>query len=398
MLVDGVIVEQGAQGWRLSAAVHSALAEDGERLHFTVHGGAPEWLAVTGDAFLAALLMPAMALGEELVIEAPVSARLRRSTRTVMDIYTSWWGDRHRVVPLRCAAPVAPVDHVGPGAVGLYFTGGVDSFYSLLKDVELSTDAGHESVTHLLYANFEGHHGRPYDRLLGRLRRAAEETDRELVVIDTNVRSLTDRAVYWPDYHGAALASVALALQGLLGRCLIAASDQYRHLPPLGSHPVLDHLWSTERLEIVHDGAEATRTDKVVRQIARSRLALETLNVCWRSEPAHNCGMCEKCLRTMAALEMADSLDRCTTLPRMLDIQALRDVHMPGEPERDAMRSVATDATSRGRHDIAEAIEDGLRRYADTVNAGSAGSSVSGSQVSGARNPAWAHRPTCHKP
>ena len=231
------------------------------------------------------------------------------------------------------------------------------------------------------------------------MRRAAEETDRQLVLIDTNVRLLTDRAAYWPDYYGAALTSVALALQGLFGRCLIAASDHYRHLPPLGSHPVVDHLWSTERLEIVHDGAEATRTDKVVRQIGRSRLALETLSVCWRSEPAHNCGICEKCLRTMVALEMAGTLDACTTPPRTLDIQALRDVHMPGEPERDAMRSVAADATSRGRHDIVEAIEDGLRRYADTPNARSGGpSSVPSAQVSYARNPARTRRPTRQTP
>ena len=40
MLVDDVIAEQSAEGWRLSAAVHSALVVDGERLHFTVHGAA----------------------------------------------------------------------------------------------------------------------------------------------------------------------------------------------------------------------------------------------------------------------------------------------------------------------------------------------------------------------
>jgi hypothetical protein len=382
VLVDDIRGEQSAEGWRLSGAVHLALEGNDERLHFTVQDGSPEWLTVTGDPFLAALLMPAMALGEELIIEAPVSPRLRRSARTVMDIYAAWWGDRHRLVPLRCPIWVPPVRGAGPGAVGLYFTCGVDSFYSLLKDVELSAGAGHEPVTHLLYANFERHHGRAFERLLTRLRRAADETHRQLVVIDTNVRSLTQRATYWPDYHGAALASVALALQGLVGRCLIAASDHYRHLPPLGSHPILDHLWSTERLELVHDGAEASRTDKIVRQIARSRLALQTLTVCWRSEPAYNCGMCEKCLRTMVSLEMAGSLGRCETLPRALDIQALRDVPMPGEPERDAMRSVAADATSRGRHDIVDAIEDGLRRYADAPDgSGGARSSLSFTQV-----------------
>jgi hypothetical protein len=158
------------------------------------------------------------------------------------------------------------------------------------------------------------------------------------------------------------LASVALALQGLLSRCLIAASDVYRDLPALGSHPVLDHLWSTERLEIVHDGAAATRTEKVVRHIAPSQLALRNLTVCWRSEAGHNCGVCEKCLRTMVALELANCLDRCQTLPPALDLAALRHVDMRGEPERRSMREVAADALLRGRPDIADAIEDGLRR------------------------------------
>jgi hypothetical protein len=101
----------------------------------------------------------------------------------------------------------------------------------------------------------------------------------------------------------------------------------------------------------------------------------------------------------MVALEMAGTLEACTTLPRTLDIRALRDVHMPGEPERDAMRSVATDATSRGRHHIVGAIEDGRRWYADTPNACSGGpSSVPSSQASYAGNLARTRRPTRQTP
>jgi hypothetical protein len=365
MLADDIARNETADGWRLSASVSSVLAGNAERLHFTIRGASSDWLAQTGDAFLAALLLPAMALGEELVIGGPVSPRLLRSARTVMDIYATWWGDRYQRVPVRCvtATQDAGASAAGASAAGLYFTGGVDSYYSLLKDVGLAADPAHEPVTHLLFANFERCHGVAYTRLLDRLRRAAQETSRQLVVIDTNVRSLTKRVAYWPDYHGAALASVALALGGMLGRCLIAASDDYRHLPPLGSHPVLDHLWSTEKVEIVHDGAESSRAGKVALQIARSKLALETLTVCWRSEPANNCGVCEKCLRTMVALELAGVLGQCTTLPRTLDVHALRDVAMPGEPERDAMHTMAAEARNLGRHDIADAIEHGLSRY-----------------------------------
>ena len=37
----------------------------------------------------------------------------------------------------------------------------------------------------------------------------------------------------------------------------------YAHLGPLGSHPLLDPLWSSEDVELVHDGCEATRLDKL---------------------------------------------------------------------------------------------------------------------------------------
>ena len=367
MRVHDITSEPTADGWRLSAAIgDSALAGRGERLHFTVHGASAPWSVARGDAFLAATLMPAMALGEELVVDGPVSPRLRRTARTVMDICCAWWGDRHGPVVLRCstAAPAAGA----PGAgVGLYVTCGVDSLYSLLKDVELSRDPAHEPVTHLLYANFERHEGPAYERLLRRLRRVAGETFRPLVLVDTNVRSLTEETVFWPDYHGAALASVALALQELLGRCLVASSATYVGSLRWGSSPVLDHLWPTEGLEMVHDGAEASRTEKVMRHVATSPLALQTLSVCWRSDPAHNCGACEKCLRTMVALELAGCLDRCATLPHALDLDALRDVELSGEGQLNQMRAIRVDAARLGRPEIAAAIDAVVHRYADAV-------------------------------
>jgi hypothetical protein len=359
VIVEQVKRTQTPHGWRLSAQVR-ANADLGVRLlHFTVRGGPPDWLPERGDAFLAALLMPAMRLGENLVIDAPVSRRLLRSARTVMEIYSTWWDHLHKVTV--SAADACPATG-GEDAVGLFFTTGVDCFYSLLKDRERRTEPGHEPVSHLLLANFEQHTGPDHDQLAARIGEVAAKTDCRALVVDTNIRSLSDPLVAWVAYHGAALGSVALALQGLLGRCLIAASDQYRHLPPLGSHPLLDHLWSTESLEIVHDGAEATRTDKVERHVARSPLALEHLGVCWRSRPGHNCGTCEKCLRTMAAFELAGALHHCKTLPSTLDLDRLSTVPLRSEDAWDAIRSMALDARQRGRRDIADAAETALNR------------------------------------
>lgn len=356
MIVEDLARERTPDGWRLSAAVDSALTAGGERPHITVHGAEREWMSFTGDAFLAALLMPAMVLVEEVRVRAPVSRRLLRSAFTAADIYATWW--RH-LRPVGLHAPVST--RVGGDAVGLFFTGGVDSFYSLVKDVARSSTAGWEPVTHLVFVNFERQAGAGYEHLLDRLRRVAARTGKRLLVVDTNLRSMTAPAVSWPDYHGAALAAVALSLQGLLRRCLIAASDQYRHLPPLGSHPLLDHLFSTEGLEIVHDGAEATRVGKVTRLASAGDLAMDNLVVCWSSGPGHNCGRCQKCVGTMVALELAGASGRCRTLPEVLDLDAVRALSMPDECGRDATRSLMWDAEDRGRHDIADALREGLR-------------------------------------
>ena len=100
--------------------------------------------------------------------------------------------------------------------------------------------------------------------------------------------------------QGSALASVAL----LLGfrRAFIPAAYSYSQLMPLGSHPLTDPLWSTEAVEIVHEGAEARRTDKVMR-IVDDAEALDNLRVCF-DDMNTNCGRCAKCVRTMLPLRL----------------------------------------------------------------------------------------------
>jgi hypothetical protein len=64
----------------------------------------------------------------------------------------------------------------------------------------------------------------------------------------------------------------------------------------------------------------------------------------------------------MIAFELAGALGQCTTLPCSLDLDLLRQVPMPSQDSRDAMLSVATDARRRGRHDLANAAEESVRR------------------------------------
>jgi len=127
--------------------------------------------------------------------------------------------------------------------------------------------------------------------------------------------------VDWKDYHGAVLAAIGLALRPALSRVFIAATHTYDFLRPWGSSPLLDPLWSTDAVQLVHDGAEATRTDKVMNWICRSDLALENLRVCLSNDDQYNCGRCEKCMRTMIPIYVAGCLEKCPVFPHVLPVQ-----------------------------------------------------------------------------
>lgn len=283
------------------------------RAAVSVSGGGPLDGSL-GDAALALTLLPAMRTGEALTIDAPVSPMARRGAERIQDIFTTW--DRalrprapwYRRVSIE--APVA-VPGSGGGATACFFTGGVDSFHSALTHrAEIDT---------LVYVH--GFDVRLDDTALraavsSRLNRAADAMGLALIEMETDLRDLGDQTrVGWPDHHGAALACVAHLLGGQRSRWLVPATHTYAHLEGLGSHPLLDPLWSSEAVEIVHDGAGATRVDKL-RRIAGEDAASAHLRVCWENpDGAYNCGRCEKCVRTGVAIRVAGVEGRFATVP-----------------------------------------------------------------------------------
>jgi hypothetical protein len=278
-----------------------------------------------GDPFLAALLVPAMTLGEDLSIPVPVSPSLLRNLQDIQSIHTRFdpWLKR---VSIAAPPRLTSSPHELATATGLFFSLGVDSFYSLFKNMR---DHPHdpESVTHLLAMHgFDVCYGEWGSRfppeIVRNSERVAQETGKELLPVTTNVRQVTEPLSRWNMSHGAALASIALALDGLFSRVLIAASTTYDQLYPWGSHPVLDPLWSTDRLNVVHDGCEMGRIDKVA-FVAGSPLVLETLRVCPGYSADYNCGQCVKCLPTMIDLLQLGVLERCATFPHTIDVELL---------------------------------------------------------------------------
>jgi hypothetical protein len=224
-----------------------------------------------------------------------------------------------------------------PPGNGLFFSLGVDSFYSLLKNRRDHPSDTH-TITHLLTLHGIDFPDQPWQddfppQFLANAQRVAEGTGAELLPIVSNVRRGVAALGTWPPQHGGALIASALALGPLLGHIHIAASTTYDRLYPWGSHPLLDPLWSTETLTVIHDGCELNTIDKT-RVIAELQpdLVMSTLRPCAGFGGGYNCGACLKCLRTMLDLLQFGYLEQCQTLPHEIDVDRLRVVLRPGGP------------------------------------------------------------------
>ncbi len=317
-------------------------------------------LSLTADPFLALALLPAMSIGADVHVNGPVSPRLLRRVAQIQDIYAAWYRDLHRVSVVAPAASEADEQRIPAspgGGVGCFFSGGVDSSYSVLKR--------QDEITHL--ALVRGFDIPVNDRVLWdivspAIRDAAAELNKQLVVVETNCRSLLDAYTRWSDSHGAALASIALALAPQIRMMYIAASNPYNLLVPCGSHPLLDPLWSTEQIEISHDGCELDRWGKLERLVA-SEKALGWLRVCCQnSDLSYNCCLCRKCLEVMVYLEAAGVLAQCPAFRGPLDLDVL--ARMKIAPE-DAIYTEALIAaiTRLGPHEhLVQALRASLSR------------------------------------
>jgi hypothetical protein len=283
-----------------------------------------------GDFLIAALLLPAMKTGEPIEIPVPISPMLYRSAKHIETLFQAWDATLTTAevrAPLRAGSPDTGDE------VGLFFSLGVDSHYSLWKN---TTDhpLNDDIITQLIIVHgADLYLGDEMDDVFAEMasntQMIADRLDKGVVNITTNVANILSALGIRRGFlgHETILASVGLALQGIFKKIYVASGSTYTDLAPSNAHPLLTPLWSTERCLFVCDGLEAGRLQKTM-AIAQSHLAMDTLRVCWVQEGKYNCGRCAKCIRTMLALHIAGALAKCRTLPHAVDTDLLRKVRL----------------------------------------------------------------------
>jgi len=282
--------------------------------------------AGSGDFLVAALLLPAMKTGERVELPMPISPQLRNSLKWTQTVYQAWDPTLSRA---DFHAPPGPLISPVSSRVGLFFSCGVDSFYSLIRNT-VDHPLNEDVVDTLIVINgadiyLSDGKQQVFKALLDRARRSARHYGKQVIPVVTNAKELLSAYSIRRGFigHGTTLFTVGLALERLFSKIRIPSANSYDDLAICGTHPLLDPLWSTENLQFINDGMEARRLEKT-QFLARHDVALENLRVCWAKESGlYNCGRCSKCLRTMLGLYVSGALDRSRTLPNTIDPELL---------------------------------------------------------------------------
>jgi hypothetical protein len=250
------------------------------------------------EVFASALLPSVVQRGGRLRTTAPLDPVWLDGVAGILAIWAEWWGTAGSLDEV-LDAPRATASASGRArGLALCFSGGVDSFFSLL--------CSGRDVDGLVMA-----HG--YDVRLGKRRRlehaetalraVAADLGIPAIVIRTNLRDERPmKGSGWGRTHGGALAALGHAVSGAYGELMLASSYPPEIVGGWGSTWDTDPGWSSSRLEVIHHGERFDRNAKV-EAIIPNPLVRRHIRVCYRRDTDEwNCGECEKCVRTMVAV------------------------------------------------------------------------------------------------
>lgn len=301
MIIYQPILRQEAGSNHLSA-VFKCQGTEFEVWYKTKHS-----IHASTDVFLVAFLIAAMQNGEDIDVQGPISFQLFNSLDKIQEAYIKFHPDLKKI---KITANYF-YDHFPAiadiASTATFFTGGADSFYTLLKnEAEISSLIYVHGFDAWLYET-------DFRKLIDHhLECVSAEFNKQLIRVETNLHEFCDKYQNWVFYHCSALASVALLLSNQIHKIFVAAAYDHPEFRGWGISD-LDSLWSTEKLQLVPDGFEANRLEKIL-QISTNHSCQNHLKVCIdRTSGKYNCCKCEKCIRTMISLYCSGNLSNFKT-------------------------------------------------------------------------------------
>ncbi|MEM6460924.1 MAG: hypothetical protein AAF724_03320 [Pseudomonadota bacterium] len=321
---------------------------DYERLVYFNCEGAQ--LAASGDALLCLGLLPAMELNVDLRIEAGVDGGLIKNANEIQRLLCKWYPGYQ---PVQVQADTLRRRYPEGRGTGLFFSGGVDSSYSLAEENE-----GLSALVTIIGADVAPEDLPRAKRLRSIAVDVAAEYQLKPIIVTSNIRDVSDRMIGWVEYHGAFLAAVRHMLACDLEKQLVASSaDNSSWNRRWGSHPALDKLWGTAGAQIEHHGL-VDRLSKIDR-IAKEPVLMEHLRVCNREY--EHCGACDSCRFMLTALDLLDLRSLSPTYSHLGS--AGSTLRVTGEGSLSDLTRMRQVAVARERDAVVAAIDSALAKY-----------------------------------
>jgi hypothetical protein len=271
--------------------------------------------AEVSDAFVIGILNYAFAKGIDIYCQAPVTKRLLYQLNTyVLPTWPTTGNACYKEIKLSAESYCQPIENAG--AVGTASSGGVDSYYSIVRHSKDQNISKRYRLTHLLIANqfniyrSEEDTRKEFEELKESSLEIAENYNLELVTVYTNHHEfLFDGFVQQYSFR---ICSYIFALQKLFGVYYVSSGVPFLYFDfnnhdSDGADIFNLSMVSTDTLTFYSSGGEVGRTDKIA-YFAADPFIQKHLKVCNYNMDV-NCSTCEKCLRTMTSLDMIGRLN-----------------------------------------------------------------------------------------
>ena len=286
-----------------------------DRIWYQVKERFGDFLSDTLDAALAALIIPAMHKGEDIILKGKVAESLLFHINN--DVQTIYGVFHPHLKKITVHADEVYSEARQTANVATGFSGGVDTFYTMANHYYAENISPGFKITHLLYNNV-GSHGGGGEGLCAeryhRLKLLPRRLDIPFIVVNTNLSGFY-KYYSFIQTHTPRDASVGLVLQNGLGKYLYSSSINYHHLNiapgkaiTFSDSIILPKL-SSPAIQLMSAGSATSRVEKIM-QVADVPDSWEFLDVCVDEKNERNCSQCLKCMKTQLTLEIIGKLDR----------------------------------------------------------------------------------------
>lgn len=200
-------------------------------------------------------------------------------------------------------------------AVGGSLSGGVDSFYTLLRHLDRKETS--YNITHLTFFNagasgqYGGEEARvKYQNRIAWIKDVADNLGKKLICIDTNINEFLQENHLAT--HSCRTLALPLLLQKLFSKYYFASGTSFSDFKfdetsCCEYDLLIVQCLSTENLQFYSSGGAVNRLEKVD-FISNYEITYPRLNVCVIEDM--NCSRCEKCQRTMMELYVLGVLEK----------------------------------------------------------------------------------------